>query len=223
MEIMDADREAVLEQGLVDLGVVTSAAQRLRLLALVDLLHKWNRTYNLTAIRDPRAMIQYHLLDSLAVLSVLQKSALATRRDTGKPFRLADVGSGAGLPGLVLAILQDDWHFVSIDKVDKKAAFQRQVCIELGLRNVEVSSARVEVLPAASADAVISRAFSDLAEFTRLAGHLVIPGGRMFAMKGQRPDDEIAALPIGWRLVAMQSLQVPGLAAQRHLLEIERE
>jgi 16S rRNA (guanine527-N7)-methyltransferase len=218
----DGDRERVLEQGLGEMGVRASTAQRQRLFAFVDLLHKWNRTYNLTAIRDPQAMIQYHLLDSLAVLPVLQKSALAIRRDTDKPLRLADVGSGAGLPGLVLAILQEDWHIISIDKVDKKAAFQRQVCIELGLRSVEVSSARVETLPADRADVVISRAFSELAEFVRLAGHLMAPGGRMFAMKGQRPDDEIASLPVGWRLVAMESVQVPGLAAQRHLLEIER-
>lgn len=213
------DISSSLDAGLVALDLDLSPRQREQLLNYVGLLQKWNRTYNLTAIRDPAEMLSHHLLDSLAVLPHLQKSALAGRREG---WRLADVGSGAGLPGLVLAIARPEWRIRSIDTVDKKAAFQRQACIELGLINVEVVSGRVEQLPALSADGVISRAFADLADFVRLAGHLIAPGGSMLAMKGILPNEEIARLPEGWRVASAAPVSVPGLAAQRHLIVLEK-
>jgi 16S rRNA (guanine527-N7)-methyltransferase len=210
---------APLDAGLAALGLDLSLAQRQQLLDFVSLLQKWNRTYNLTAIRDPSEMLTHHLLDSLAVLPVLQKSALAGRRPG---WRLTDVGSGAGLPGLVLAIVCPDWQIRSVDAVDKKAAFQRQVCIELGLKNVEVVSGRVESLLAETADAVISRAFAELADFVRLAGHLVVPGGALLAMKGVMPDEEVSRLPAAWKVGSVEPLRVPGLDAQRHLIVLEK-
>ncbi len=209
------DLAASLDTGLAALGLDLSVAQKTQLLDYVGLLQKWNRTYNLTAIRDPGEMLTHHLLDSLAVLPVLQKSALAIRR-------LTDVGSGAGLPGLVLAIVRPDWQLRSIDAVDKKAAFQRQACIELGLKNVEVVSGRVENLAGESAGAVISRAFAELADFVRLAGHLIAPGGVLLAMKGVMPNEEISRLPAGWEVGLVESMRVPGLDAQRHLIVLEK-
>jgi 16S rRNA (guanine527-N7)-methyltransferase len=209
-----------LDAGLAMLALELSSEQRSRLLDFISLLAKWNRTYNLTAIREPEAMLTHHVLDSLSVLPLLKKSALATRR-TG-PWRLTDVGSGAGLPGIVLAIAQPDWLIRSVDTVDKKAAFQRQVVIELGLANVEVISGRVEKLLPASADAAISRAFAELADFVVLAGHLVVAGGCLFAMKGVLPADEIARLPPAWQASLLAPLQVPGLDAQRHMIVLEK-
>jgi 16S rRNA (guanine527-N7)-methyltransferase len=204
-----------LREGLAAMGLVLSAEVQARLLAYVALLKKWNTTYNLTAIRDEAEMVTQHLLDSLSVLPVLEKSALAGRR-------WADIGSGAGLPGIPLAIVQPDLDMSLIETVEKKSAFQRQAKIELGLTNVTVVKRRVEEVPGGAFDAVISRAFADLADFVRLAGHLLKPGGRLYAMKGLLPEDEISRLPSGWAVVDCTRLNVPGLDAQRHLLVIER-
>jgi 16S rRNA (guanine527-N7)-methyltransferase len=203
-----------LVDGIAALGLALPAGAEGKLAAYLALLEKWNKVYNLTAIRDPDEMVTHHLLDSLAVLPVLQKSAPAGRR-----FSLADVGSGAGLPGLVLAIACPDWSVTSIEAVDKKAAFQRQVKIELGLDNVSIHCGRVEDLTA-TFDAAISRAFASLADFARVAGHLA---SRLWAMKGGYPADEVAALPAGWRVAARHELTVPGLNAERCLLEMIRE
>ena len=211
---------ASLDAGLAALALDLSSEQRGRLLDFISLLQKWNRTYNLTAIREPEAMLSHHVLDSLAVLPLLKKSALARRRT--EPWRLTDVGSGAGLPGIVLAIAQPDWLIRSIDTVDKKAAFQRQVVIELGLPNVEVVSGRVEKLPPASTDAVISRAFAELVDFVALAGHLIVPGGSLFAMKGILPEHEITRLPPDWHAKLVVPIEVPGLDAQRHMIVLEK-
>lgn len=201
-----------LAAGVAALGIALPAGAEERLAAYLALLAKWNRTYNLTAIRDAAAMVTHHLLDSLAVLPWL-----------GATARLADVGSGAGLPGLVLAIARPELAVVSIEANQKKAAFQQQVKIELDLGNVEVRCARVEAVPPVPPfNAVISRAFADLADFVRLAGPLVGPGGRLLAMKGVLPAAEIAALPAGWRASATHALAVPGLDAQRHLIVVER-
>jgi 16S rRNA (guanine527-N7)-methyltransferase len=204
-----------LQEGLAALGLNLSGAVHAKLMAYVALLKKWNRTYNLTAIRDEGAMITQHLLDSLSVLPVLQESALAGRR-------WADVGSGAGLPGIPLAIVQPELDMSLIETVEKKSAFLRQARIELGLTNVTVVNARVEEMPGGTFDAVISRAFAELADFVRLAGHLLAPGGRLYAMKGLLPDDEITHLPPGWTLAECVKLSVPGLDAQRHLIVLER-
>lgn len=202
-----------LAEGVAELGLRLPPGAAEKLLAYLALLAKWNRVYNLTAIRDPDEMVTHHLLDSLAILPVMQKSVPA-----GRPFDLADIGSGAGLPGLVLAIARPDWTVASIEAVEKKAAFQRQAAIELGLVNVSIYCQRVERLDRRF-DAVISRAFASLADFVGLAGHLA---GALWAMKGSYPADEIAALPAGWRVAASHALAVPGLAAERHLLQLER-
>jgi 16S rRNA (guanine527-N7)-methyltransferase len=206
-----------LAEGLAALGIDLPIDAQEKLTGFLALLVKWNKVYNLTAIRDPDEMITQHLLDSLAVLPLLQNSALARRRAGG--YSLADVGSGAGLPGIALAIAQPDWSIATVEAVEKKAAFQRQAKIELGLANVSIHCGRVEDLQG-SFDGVISRAFASMADFAQLAGHL---SNCLWAMKGAYPADEIAGLPANWRLVAHHELQVPGLSAARCLLQLERE
>jgi len=174
-----------------------------QLMAYAELLTKWNRTYNLTAIRDPLEMVSRHLLDSLAVLPHLP---------IGDGAAVADVGSGAGLPGIPFAIARPKWRVTLNDSIQKKAAFLRQTAIELGLRNVEVHEGRVEAWrPAARFAVVISRAFADLHEFMAKCRHLVAPGGLLAAMKGVAP----AATDAHCSVV---TLKVPFLDAQRHLV-----
>jgi 16S rRNA (guanine527-N7)-methyltransferase len=202
---------ALLDHGLADLGLDLPLDARTRLLAFAALLGKWNRVYNLTAIRSPEQAVTHHLLDSLAVLPHL-----------GGTTRLADIGSGGGLPGIVLAIARPDLAITSIEAVGKKASFQQQAKIELGLANFTPIHARVEdVVPDAPFDAVISRAFSEIAEFVRVTRHLLCPGGRLLAMKGVYPRDEIASLPDDVRVVDALPLIVPGLDAERHLIILE--
>ncbi len=207
---------AQLADGIAALGLVLPRETVDRLLAFGELLLKWNKVYNLTAIRAPQELITHHLLDSLAVLPHLQSVQ-----------RLADIGSGGGLPGIPLAIVRSGLLVSSVETVNKKASFQQQARIELGLGNFAVFNRRVETLaadelPGGAADAVVSRAFSSLADFVRVAGHLVAADGALYAMKGVFPADEIGALPAGWTLAASHPLQVPGLDAERHLLVIRR-
>ena len=203
-----------LGEGLAAMGLDLPAKSQATLLAYVALLKKWNRTYNLTAIRDEAEMVVQHLLDSLSVLPGVQESALAGRR-------WADVGSGAGLPGIPLAVARPDLDMTLIEAVDKKSAFQRQAKIELGLSNITVLNRRVEEVEGGF-DAVVSRAFAEIADFTRLAGHLLAPGGRLYAMKGRLPDAELGQLPPGWVTVSCEPLKVPGLDAERHLIVLEK-
>ncbi len=205
-----------LADGIAALGLALPQQTVDRLLAFGELLLKWNKVYNLTAIRNPQELITHHLLDSLAVLPHLAAVS-----------RLADIGSGGGLPGVVLAIVRPGLLVSSIETVGKKASFQQQAKIELGLGNFSVLNRRVEQvqadeLPGGGADGVVSRAFSSLADFVNLAGHLVAEGGALYAMKGMHPADEVAALPAGWQLNATHALHVPGLDAERHLLVIRR-
>lgn len=201
-----------LHAGIAELGLALPAQTEGKLLAYLALLAKWNRTYNLTAVRDEAAMVSLHLLDSLAVLPHLN----AIRS-------LADVGSGGGLPGIPLALARPELSVSLIESSQKKASFLKQAKIELELANVSIACARAEEVTGLSPfEAVISRAFSDLAEFVLLAGHLLAPGGRLLAMKGIHPHDEIARLPAGWHLAECIPLGVPGLAVQRHLIVIER-
>jgi len=196
--------DAALDRGLGELGLELGPAARERLLGYLALLVKWNRTYNLTAIRDPLAMVTHHLLDSLSVLPHLPLAALRPR--------VADAGSGAGLPGIPLAIARPQWRVALAESSQKKAAFLRQAAIELALGNVEVHEGRVEAWrPQPLFDLVISRAFSALGEFIAACRHLVVPGGTLAAMKGTRPRD----LKAGCSLI---SLHVPLLDAQRHLV-----
>src|SRR5262245_32853426 len=194
---------AALDLGLAELHLVLPDAARAQLIAYVTLLAKWNRTYNLTAIDDPLRMVSHHLLDSLAVLPHLPVSGATS---------LADAGSGAGLPGVPLAIARPEWHVTLAEASDKKCAFLRQAALELGLRNVEVHQGRVEQWqPAQRFAVVISRAFAELTRFVAACRHLVAPGGVLAAMKGAPPAD----LADHCQLI---SLRVPQLDAQRHLV-----
>ncbi|MDO9449880.1 MAG: 16S rRNA (guanine(527)-N(7))-methyltransferase RsmG [Rugosibacter sp.] len=205
-----------LQQGLTALGLALPESAQEQFLGYLMLLKKWNATYNLTSIREESAMLTQHLLDSLSILPHLEKSALVARR-------WMDVGSGAGLPGIPLAIACPQIQMALIDSVDKKTAFQRQVKIELGLSNLTILGGRVENQPAAQCDAVISRAFAELADFVSLAGHLLAEGGALYAMKGQLPHEEIARLPAGWHVAQCLPLKVPGMAAERHLIVLQKD
>jgi 16S rRNA (guanine527-N7)-methyltransferase len=217
-----ADRDAlarILEEGAEALSVNLSEQQQSQLLDYVTLLAKWNAVYNLTAIRDPRQMLIQHILDSLSVLPHLPARESAT---------VLDVGSGGGLPGIVLAIARPHWSVTLNDIVHKKTAFQSQAKAELGLANLSVITGRVESLrPGVEVpkkfDLIVSRAFADLADFVTLARHLVADGGAIWAMKGVHPEGEIERLPAGAQLVQTIRLEVPMLDAERHLLEVTVE
>ncbi|MBU1236362.1 MAG: 16S rRNA (guanine(527)-N(7))-methyltransferase RsmG [Gammaproteobacteria bacterium] len=196
-----------LHDGLQALNIPVAPGAEDKIKHYFALLAKWNRVYNLTAIRNADEMVTHHLLDSLAVLPYLK---------TVKT--LADVGSGGGLPGLTLAICRPDLEVVSIEASQKKAAFQQQAKIELGLSNVSIHCGRVEDFVGVF-DAGISRAFAELADFVRLAGHLT---GRLLAMKGVYPKQELDCLPHNWRLADAFKLTVPGLGAERHLIILEK-
>ena len=197
--------QITLAAGLADLGLSLPEDTQAKLLAFRDLLLKWNKTYNLTAMRDPAQAISHHLLDSLAILPHVGDGALL------------DVGSGGGLPGIPLAITRPQLPVSMVDTVQKKATFLRQASIELGLKNVAVYHARVEEMSGQYAQ-ISSRAFSELGMFVNLTRHLLAPGGRWLAMKGVRPDDEIRALPEGVGVEQVIQLDVPGLDAERHLI-----
>lgn len=204
--------EEQLARGLAALGLDLPPSAQEKLLAFAALLGKWNRVYNLTALRDAEQVISHHLLDSLAVLPHL-----------GNAKRLADIGSGGGLPGIPLAIARPDLQVALVESNQKKSAFEQQAKIELGLANVSVHCERVEAWqPEEKCDVVVSRAFSDLAEFVRLSGHLLAEGGVLLAMKGVHPYEEIAQLPAGWRIAGVTPLQVPGVEGARHLVRVER-
>jgi len=205
-----------LTHGLAAMGLQVSDVTTSRLLGYVAMLKKWNQTYNLTAIRDEADMVTHHVLDSLSILPALQAEKFSF------PKRWADIGSGAGLPGIPLAIMFPELDFTLIDAVDKKSAFQRQAKIELHLTNVSVISDRVESQPDSCFDMVIARAFADLSEFVRLAGHLAVAGGKLLAMKGVLSSDELGRVPSGWCVSASPQLNIPGVDAQRHLIILER-
>jgi 16S rRNA (guanine527-N7)-methyltransferase len=184
-----------------------------RLERYLALLARWNATYNLTAVRDPAEMRVQHLADCLAVVEPLRRQLGA-----GCAARILDVGSGAGLPGVVLALAEPAWDVTCVDTVGKKAAFVRQVAVELALPNLHAEHARVEMLKALPFDLITSRAFALLPDFVRLSRPLLAPGGVWMAMKGKRPDDEIAALPPDTEVFHVEHLVVPGLNAERCLV-----
>ncbi len=192
------------------------------LLAYVAQLERWNRTYNLTAVRDVDQMMVQHLFDSLAVATPL---ASILDKNTVYAPRVMDVGSGAGLPGAVLAILYPQWQVHCVDAVEKKTAFIRQIASVLRLPNLHAVHARVEALEPLAADIVISRAFASLADFATLAGPHVAAGGHLAAMKGREPQDEIDTLEqqTDWRASRIQTLLVPELNAQRCLVWLSRQ
>ena len=199
-----------LDAGLAALGLDPELAAPL--LAYLALLDRWNRTYNLTAIRDPREMVGKHLLDSLAMHPYL---------DDG---HLADLGAGAGLPGIPLAIAKPGLQVTLVESNGKKARFLREAVRTLGLANARVAESRAEALDQPGAyDAITARALDTLAGIIEVGGHLLKPSGKLLAMKGERPEEEIAALPRGWKVSTVHPLAVPGLVGERHLAIIQRD
>jgi 16S rRNA (guanine527-N7)-methyltransferase len=195
-----------LVAGIAQMGLVVTAEQKTKLLDYLKLMHKWNGVYNLTAIRQPEQMVSNHLLDSLSVLPHLW------------PQRWLDVGSGAGLPGLVLAVMRPNWSFTLLDSNSKKTGFVQQAVIELGLHNVEVRCVRVEQWQSSQKfDGIISRAFAEAADFVTLTRHLLADDGRWAAMKGA-PEHELARLPEDVLVEKVITLQIPELEAARSLV-----
>lgn len=205
--------ERQLLDGAARLGLELSAESANRLIDYLALLARWNRAYNLTAVRDPEAMVTRHLLDSLAVLPHLPACP-----------RLLDIGSGPGIPGMILGVCRPDSEVTLVDSNLKMTRFAATARRELGLANVSVQRERVEQLDReARFDCIISRAFASLADFVRLGAPLLAEKGQLFAMKGRLDADELAGLPDGFAVSERHALDVPGLDAERHLLVIERE
>ncbi len=205
-----------LKEGAAALGLDLSETQVDKLMAYQALLAKWNKVYNLTALRDPAQMVTHHLLDSLSAMTAFSGAQ-----------RVLDVGAGGGLPGIVLAIwaaeAQPQMHITLVDTVQKKTAFLNQVKAQLQLGNVTVVHARVEQLPIEQQfDVITSRAFAELKDFVTWSNHLLQQGGKYIALKGVLPQEEIERLPAGWNVQSIRPLQVPGLDAERHLIFMER-
>ncbi|WNB76074.1 16S rRNA (guanine(527)-N(7))-methyltransferase RsmG [Methylomonas koyamae] len=197
-----------LNTGLADLALALPEPQVTCLLAFIDLIEKWNKAYNLTAVRDPLEMVSLHILDSLAILPYLHGS------------RVADIGTGAGLPGIPLAICRPDCHFTLVDSNSKKTRFVQQAVLELKLKNVEVVHGRVELLqPAELFSTVLCRAFASMPDILQLTGHLLAEDGVLLAMKGQQPIGELAGIGAEYQVIP---LAVPGIDAERCLIRIER-
>ena len=183
------------------------------MLRYVSLLQKWNKAYNLTAVREPAAMVTYHLLDSLTLVAHFQ----------GKPRSVIDVGTGAGIPGIPLAIMFPDSHFTLLDSNGKKTRFMQQAKIELALKNIEVVNSRVELFrPESGFDIVVSRAFTSLQSFSEVTQHLCAADGLFYAMKGKFPQQEIDDMADEFKLLQVHKLQVPELDDERHLVVFER-
>ena len=197
--------QSALASGLAEMGVALPAAAQKKLLDFRTLLLKWNKTYNLTALRDPAQAISHHLLDSLVILPHVVEG------------NLLDVGSGGGLPAIPLAIARPELSVTMVDTVQKKATFLQQAAIELALPNITVHHARVETMTGQYSQ-ISSRAFAELGLFVSLTRHLLMPGGRWLAMKGVNPAAEISALPADIVVEAVIPLTVPGLDAERHLI-----
>ena len=200
-----------LDQHIAALGLDLSAEQREKLLAYVALILKWKQVYNLTAIRDEMQAIDLHIADSLTLVPHLTED------------RIADIGAGAGLPGIVLAICKPQLQVDLVDTVDKKSVFMRQAAGQLGLKNVGVHHVRVEKWqPSAPFPAISSRAFAELADFVSWTDHLLAESGRWLAMKGVYPSDEITRLPAGVRVSESIPLKVPGMDVERHLIILQK-
>lgn len=199
-----------LSDGLVSIGLTLTAKQHEQLLGYLELMSKWNKVYNLTAVRDKTEMVRQHLLDSLAVIPLIRGQ------------RVLDVGSGGGLPGVVLAIVKPEVQVVTVDKVHKKIAFQTQVAAELGLINLKPMSTRVEDLQEAPFDTITSRAFSSLLDFVTLTAPLLAENGEWAAMKGVFPHEEIEQLPATVKVTEVIEVHVPDLQAERHLVRLQK-
>lgn len=206
------------------MGLNLTSAQFDSLIEYVLMLNKWNRAYNLSAIRDPLEMVSRHLLDSLSLLPRLQ-ALRDEQKNTGsaEPWRVLDVGTGAGLPGIPLAICMPDVRFILLDSNGKKTRFVFQAVISLKLDNVEVAQTRIENYQSPGQIAiVVSRAFASLADFASGCAHLCGPETRLLAMKGLYPESEVAELPENWQVIHSEELSVPDTDGQRHLVELQR-
>lgn len=213
MSLVTARHAEELSQGALELGVALSAQQHEQLLAYLALLIKWNKAYNLTAVRDPNEMVSRHLLDSLSVVPFVAEAG----------DNWLDVGSGGGMPGIPLAILFPERQFTLLDSNGKKTRFLTQVKLELKLANLQVIHSRVEEFqPEVPFAGICSRAFSSLEDFSNWTRHLGDGTTQWLAMKGVHPDDELQALPADFRLTATHVLKVPGCQGQRHLLILRR-
>ena len=200
--------ETKLAEGLAAMGQALSDETQARLIAYIHLIEKWNRVHNLTAVREPLRMVGLHVLDSLSLLPHIENKKT-----------LLDVGSGAGLPGIPLAIARPDLHVTLIDSIQKKTAFLIEAKAQLGLTHCEVVCERVEAWrPDKKFDVVVSRAFSELSDFVIQSAHLVAPDGELLAMKGVHPFEEIAKVPASHRVASVVELNVPTLDAKRHLV-----
>ena len=207
---------ALLNEGAAKLTISLSARQIDKLLDYLALLVKWNSVYNLTSVRDPQQMVIQHLLDAMSALFAFKGAK-----------KVLDVGTGGGLPGIVIAIwameAEPDMQVHLIDTVKKKTAFLTQVKAELGLEQVTVHSSHVEKLVSENTfDVITSRAFAELIDFVKLSGHLLEQDGSMIALKGKIPEEEIQRLPLAWRVEKVESLTVPGMQAERHLVWIKK-
>jgi 16S rRNA (guanine527-N7)-methyltransferase len=207
---------ALLNQGAAKLAIGLSARQIDKLLDYLALVVKWNSVYNLTSVRDPQQMVIQHLLDAMSSLFAFKGAK-----------KVLDVGTGGGLPGIVIAIwameAEPDMQVHLIDTVKKKTAFLTQVKVELGLEKVSVHSGHVEKLASENMfDVITSRAFAELIDFVNLSGHLLEQDGSMIALKGKKPDEEIQRLPLAWSVEKVESLNVPGMQAERHLVWIKK-
>ena len=210
------DLDAQLSAGVSALGMELTEQQRAQLLSYLALLGKWNKVYNLTAVRDPADMFTHHLMDSLAVIPPLR------RYTEGRAASLLDVGSGGGLPGAVIAICCPEVQVACVDAVVKKTSFIQQAAGTLSLSNLRSIHARVETL-VEKYDVVTSRAFASLADFTQWSGQALAAGGVWMAMKGRYPAEEVEVLPAGVGVFHVEQLQVPGLQAERCLLWLRKE
>ena len=216
-EFNRATLTTMLREGVAALSpsfsAVISEAQIEQMISYLALLAKWNSVYNLTSVRDPNEMVKQHLLDSLSAAHAFKNAK-----------NVLDVGSGGGLPGMILAITYPSIRISMIDTVHKKTAFLAQAKTELGLANVTVHTGRVEQLQVEKKfDVITSRAFSELCNFVNWSCHLLADGGQFIAMKGIAPNDEIERLPVGWKVAAVEALSVPGLDVARHLIMIKKE
>jgi len=210
--VSESQHDILWSRGLEALTLDISELQLEKLKQYVDLLHRWNKTYNLTAVREPAQMIPTHIFDSLVVAPFIEGG------------NCLDVGSGAGLPGIPLAILQPDRNFTMLDANGKKTRFIQQAIIELGLKNADVVQSRVEQWdPPLQYQAIISRAFSSIADFVNGCSALLAENGYLYAMKGQYPVQELTYLPKGFQLKSKQALEVPYAESERHLLLITRK
>jgi 16S rRNA (guanine527-N7)-methyltransferase len=210
--VLQSELLAILEDSLKESDLVVTQEKQLQLINYVLLMHKWNKTYNLTSVRDPRDMVIKHIVDSIAVAPFLDK------------IRYIDVGTGPGLPGIPLAIMCPDKQFVLLDSLGKRVRFMRQVAYELKIANIQPVQSRVEdFVPDVEIDGVLSRAFASLKDMLHWCQHLVDSHGVFIALKGQLPTNELEELPLGFILQETIKLNVPGLDGERHIVKIKRQ